>query len=134
MSSKREGELKSAAMKELRRQCPSFLILLQATAGAPDRLIVGNGCTTGWEFKHATPDAKFPGHQALLCARLCAQGLHVRYVVWIEARDGSNKQIMIVMPHRIIEGQRGFKLQPEASCYGFDHKWLVEQISEAHGV
>ena len=56
MISKIEGDLKRRFGAELKRQAPDFLSLRYETNGAPDREIVGNGITTRWECKHATPD------------------------------------------------------------------------------
>lgn len=130
---KREGELKSAAMRELKQQCPSWLVLEQATAGAPDRLIAGNGKITGWEFKHATPDFTSKGNQELFCLRLDALGVKCRYVFWQEGRTGLGARTMIVHPRDVHE-RIGCYVKPETFCMGFNHKWLVEQIRAAHGL
>lgn len=40
---KREAELKALFRREMRRRLPGFMLLQYATAGAPDREIVGAG-------------------------------------------------------------------------------------------
>lgn len=127
---KQEGRLKTAFRGELERQLPTFLILGLADAGGPDRLIVGNGVTSFWEFKHATPDFASPGNQVLFCARLDVQS-YCRYVIWQE-RDGL-KRTMIVQPRVVLE-RNGWNVGPESFCVGFDHRWLVGQIRKVHKV
>jgi hypothetical protein len=121
--SKQEARLKAGAMRELARQCPHYVVLLLATAGGPDRAIVGTGRTSLWEFKHGTPGFKSHDLQKLTCLRLAVQG-YCRYVVWEERRG--IKRTLIVHPNHIGD------LLPEAWCVGFDHKWLVEQIRKVH--
>lgn len=128
---KREGELKAGAMRELRQRCSQFLVLLQATAGAPDRLIAGNGKVTGWEMKHGTPGFVSLGNQELFCMRLNAIGIHTRYVIWQETARGSDPRTLIVHPREVHQRQ-GWNLKAEASCIGFDHQWLLDQILKAH--
>lgn len=127
---KREAALKSAAMRELLKQLPSFLVLHLADAGGPDKVIVGAGRTTTWEFKHATPDFTSHGNQALLCTRLAIQG-HCRYVIWQE--HGGIERTMIVHPRTVLE-RTSWRVEPEAFCTGFDHRWLVGRIREAHRI
>lgn len=126
--SKREGELKSLFGAEFKRQLTGFYMLHYATAGAPDRTIVGAGRQTNWEMKHGTPDFVSPGNQELLCCRL-AQVAHCRYVVWYEHRG--RQKTMIVHPEQ-IRCRTNWQVTPEASCTGFDMRWLVEQIRKAH--
>lgn len=127
---KREAELKAKFTRELKRQLPTFLVLQYATNGAPDREIVGNGVTSRWESKHATPQFKSPGNQELLCMRLAAHG-HCRYVVWWE-RDGAERTL-IVHPLQIHE-RASWNLNEEASCDGFNMRWLVDQVRQVHGL
>lgn len=129
--SKREAELKSGLTKELTRQCPGFYILCYATAGAPDRTIIGAGRQTNWEMKHCTPDFVSHDNQALTCTRIAVSGVHCRYVLWQE-RNGVERT-MVVHPRAILE-RAGWDVVPEAFCVGFDHRWLVGQIRKAHGV
>lgn len=119
-------------MEELKRQCPGFLVLLQATAGCADRAIVGNGRTTFWEMKHATPDFDSPGNQELFCQRLAVQA-YCRYVIWQENKQGVGARTLIVHP-REVAGMANWNVQPESFCVGYDHSWLVEQIRKAHGL
>lgn len=129
---KREAELKSAFFKALAGVLPRFYVLQYATAGAPDRSIVGAGKQTNWEFKHATPDFDSPGNQELMCQRLAVHG-HCRYVVWQEHADGQFQRTLIVHP-REVAGRQSWNLQPEEWTSGFDHAWLVERIRRAHGL
>jgi hypothetical protein len=125
--SKREASLKSAFFKKLFKACPNFYVLSHATRGAPDKAIYGAGRTTLWEFKHATPDFITHGDQVLFCMRLAVAN-HCRYVIWWETSMGTSQRTMIVHPRMIHEG----KLIPDASCVGFDHDWLVDQVKRAH--
>ena len=124
---KREAELKSTFFREFRRQCPGYIVLLYATAGAPDREIVASGRSSRWEFKHGTPHFTSHGVQALFCARLAA-AQHCRYVVWQETATGVGERTMIVHPLRVLEET----LTPEVWTTGYDHGWLVHQIRRVH--
>jgi len=128
---KREGELKAGAMSEVRRLRPAYQILLLATAGGPDRVIVGDARTTFWEFKHGTPDFESQGNQELCCRRLAAQGAYCRYVIWQENADGFGQRTMIVHPDMIAR-REGSRVVPETFCTGFNHAWLARQILWAH--
>jgi hypothetical protein len=124
---KREAQLKSAFLKELTKQFPSYLILQYATLGAPDREIVGGGRSSRWEFKHGTPSIQSQGAQALACARLAAAD-HCRYVIWQETTTGIGHRTLIVHPLRVLDGT----LTPEIWTTGYDHRWLVEQVRKYH--
>ena len=130
MIPKREGELKSAFSEELRHRLPQFVTLLFNSAGAPDRAIFGNGRTTTWEFKHATPDFDSPGLQELMCMRLDVAS-YCRYVLWRE--DETEQRTMVVRP-RMIHQRTQSKILSEAWCVGFDHEWLVNHIKMVHGL
>lgn len=127
---KEEGELKSKFGEELKRRLPGFLLLQYLTNGAPDRSVIGNARQTNWEMKHGTPDFRSPGDQELMCLRLAAAG-HCRYVVWHEFNGV--KRTLIVHP-KVVRACEGMKvnLEAEASCIGFDMKWLVEYIAKEH--
>lgn len=127
---KRESHLKSAFFKELLRQLPHFHVLEYATAGAPDRTIVGNGRQTNWEMKHGTPDFISHGHQELFCMRLAVAG-HCRYVLWTETAKGTGPKTMIVHP-RAMHARTLWVPECEEWCVGYNHKWLVERVREAH--
>lgn len=124
---KREGELKSAFTREFRRQLPHFIVLMNSSRAAPDRSITGGGRTTWWEFKHATPGFDSPGDQELMCMRLAVQGF-CRYVIWWESSKGIGQRTMIVHPKMVAD----HSLIPEASCEGFDYKWLTNYIQTIH--
>lgn len=127
---KEEGRLKLAFTKELKRQAPDFLVLHYLTNGAPDREVVGNGKTSRWEFKHATPNFRSPGDQELMCARLAERG-HCRYVIWLEL--GEKRMTAIVHP-RVVLGRRGrgAGIIAEAWGEGFNMQWLVAEVLKAH--
>ncbi len=128
---KREAELKSKLTKELKKQLPHYLILQYATAGAPDRSIVGDEVQTNWECKHSTPTFDCPGNQLLLCQRLELRG-HCRYIIWWEDGKGDNQQTWIVRPRDV--GRQGIVHAIEQVTRGFDISWLVAQIRKAHGI
>ena len=128
--SKYEAKLKSDFFKELHLQLPTYLLLAQASAGAPDKGIVGNGLTSYWEFKHGTPGFTTTGNQTLFAMRL-AQQSPCRFVIWQELSNGL-KYTMIVHPRQIHE-RRGWQVKPEYACDGFNHQWLVEQVRRVHG-
>lgn len=128
---KEEAKLKSGFMRELEKQLPGFVTLRYATAGAPDREIVGNHKVSHWEYKHGTPAFRSPGLQELVMCRLALVG-HARYVIWRETPHGG-KSTMIVHP-LVVHLRTDWDLQPEAVTIGFDHRWLVEQVKRVHGV
>lgn len=125
---KREGELKAAFTEELKRQCPSFIVLRYMTAGGPDRSVIGVGRQTNWEMKHGTPDFVSHDNQALICTRLAVQA-HCRYVLWQE-RKGAQRTL-IVHPRVILE-RSGWNVEPEAFCVGFNIPWLVNYVRHIH--
>ena len=128
MANKREGELKSQFAAELKRQLPGFYLLQYSTNGAPDREIVGAGRSTRWEMKHGTPDFLSPGDQELMCCRL-AVAAHCKYVIWQDIRG--IQRTLIVRP-RDVKERTSWLLDAEASCSGFNMRWLVEQVRIAH--
>jgi len=131
-TAKEEGKLKSRFGAELKRQAPGFLVLQYQTNGAPDREVVGNGITTRWEAKHATPDFRSPGDQELMCARLASMA-HCRYVIWYES--AAVRQTLIVHPGEVLRKQgKAHGLKAEAYCEGFDMKWLVKYVLKEHGL
>ena len=127
---KREAELKRAFTIEMTRQLPGFLILQYATAGAPDREIVGAGRSTRWEVKHGTPDFASPGDQELMCCRLAVAD-HCRYIIFQDIRG--IQRTLIVRP-RDVKERTSWLLDAESSCRGFDMRWLVQQVKAAHHV
>ena len=128
---KEEGKLKAAFQRELDRQLPDFVTLRYATAGAPDREIVGNHFVSHFEFKHATPEFRSQGLQELTMCRLAVVG-YARYVIWRETPYGG-KSTLIVHPREVHE-RTGWDLVPELVTIDFDHGWLVEQIKTVHGL
>lgn len=132
--SKEEAKLKSKFGAELKRQAPGFLTLQYSTNGAPDREVIGNGVTTRWEAKHATPDFRSPGDQELMCARLAAAA-HCRYILWFDDGKDLCKLTMIVHPLKVLGRKgKGRSIEPETMCEGFDMNWLVKQVLKEHGL
>jgi hypothetical protein len=129
---RREGELKSEFFKELKHQLPGFLVLAQASAGAPDKAIVGAGYTSFLEFKHGTPDFVSHGNQELFCMRLAHAGF-CRYVIWWESATGLGKRTMIVHPKQVHE-RKNWLFVPEEVTPGFNHPWLVSYIKQVHRI
>lgn len=126
---KREAELKAAFTKVFKAAAPHYLVLLHASRAAPDRSITGNRRTTFWEFKHATPLIESSGDQKLMCKRLAAHGFYCRYVVWFEYRD---QQATLIVHPDIIGSINDRVPRVEATCEGFDHKWLTDYILTIH--
>lgn len=127
---KREAALKSALFQELKRQLPEFRVLQYATAGAPDRSIVGGGFQSNWECKHGCPTFISPGNQELFCMRLAVAG-HCRYILWTETANGANKRTLIIHP-RAMHERASWTPEAEAACAGFNHRWLVDYIKQVH--
>jgi hypothetical protein len=127
---KREAEFKSAVFDELKRVCPAYIVLMIATAGAPDREVVGGGKTSRWEFKHGTPDFESQGLQELTCQRLAVQG-HCRYVIFQETSSGLRQRTMIAHPREVAQ-RNGALVVPETFVVGFDPRWVVDQIRKVH--
>lgn len=132
---KRESELKSAFLHELKRSLPGFEAIRHEdvrTSGTPDLSITGAGRTSWWEFKHCTP--RWTGHelQELMCHRLAVAG-YCRYVFWWESASGLGQRTMIVHP-RTVRERTGWQVVPEEVCPGFDHRWLVQQVKAVHRI
>ena len=125
---KREAKLKSAFGEALQKRKRSWLNFSMLTAGAPDRVIIGSGETSFWEFKHATPGFDSPGLQELICKRIATQG-KCYYVVWYEDANGQNKRTIIVHPEVLIARRH---LEAVMYCDGFDMEWLVEHVIRLH--
>lgn len=126
----REARLKSALFKQLRTDAPSFLVLQLATAGAPDREVVGNKCTTYWECKHGTPRFVSHGNQQLICQRLDMQAF-CRYVLWINI--AGEPYTFIVKPSDIERFTPGSDAYEE-TFIGYNHKAVSNYILNVHGV
>jgi len=124
---KREAELKSKFAAELKRRAPEMVTLLFSTAGAPDRMLIGNGTVSAWEFKHGTPRFLSPGIQELVCMRL-AKHMHCRYVIWLESSRGEFPRTLIVHPEHVHDKT----LTPEVEWAGYDIKSLVQHVLRIH--
>jgi len=135
---KLEADLKARFTRELKAQRPTWLSLLQSTAGAPDRAIVGDGHTSWLEFKHATPSFRSPGIQERLCQRLATTG-RCWYVIWAESALGADRRTLIVSPAQVrllpqrASGLKSVKdLVIYESCLGYDMPWLVTTFARLH--
>lgn len=133
---KRESELKSAFLKEMKRQLPSFVVLNHEDVregGHPDKSIIGNGMTSWFEFKHATPKFESPDPQWRTCRRIERQGF-CRYVIWWEG--GRNQKTLIVRPGLLSTSGSNLSLldidQIEESTVGFDMDWLCKYVRRVH--
>lgn len=125
---KRESSLKSAFMAQLHKDLPAYIAIRHEdvrTAGIPDLSITARNITSWWEFKHGTPKFKSSGIQELTMLRLAQAGF-ARYIIWLEDRDGSNKQTLIVQPSQLST------LQAERHCLGFNHAFLTDFIQGVH--
>lgn len=127
---KREGELKSEFLTKLTFRFPEIQPLQFATAGAPDRCIPFLSKASFWEFKHGTPGFELQDLQLVICMRLEAAGVFCRYVIWRE--DRGRQETLIVRPTQLQQRALGRTWQPDKSCIGFDHDWLIDRVLEAH--
>lgn len=133
--SHREAKLKSALFQRVKEDEPSFLVLQLATAGAPDREVVGNGRVSHWEGKHGTPRFVSHGNQELMCQRLEIQG-YCRYILWLEDAYGDSKRTLIVQPryirHVIAQLPHFQDITCEASATGHSHAFVSDFIRKVH--
>lgn len=135
---KREAELRSKFLAELRRQIPTAVAIRHEDtlqSGTPDLTLTLSG-RTGWvEFKHATPDFSGTGLQEKMCRDLAREGW-CRYVVWWE--DGLSKLTLVIHPAVVMASagrpqcRKPAGMIAEAATSGFDHKWLVEYFQRVH--
>lgn len=125
---KREAELKSHFFQALHRRLPQFLVFSIATAGAPDRVVIGNGFTSFLEFKHADPFFVSRLNQELAAMRLDKQGF-CRYVIWYE--KGNDRRTIVAKPEIVHDG---LWLINNEGCANFDHEWLVSYLKGQHGL
>lgn len=121
-----EGTLKSALFQRLRQDEPAFIVLQLATAGAPDREVVGNKRTSYWECKYGKPQFISHGNQELMCQKLAYHGFHCRYVLWIDT--GDEKWTYIVNPFSI----RNYKTSFEYQFNGLSHRRVCDYIRQVH--
>lgn len=124
---RQENILKGKLVEQIKLIVPGFVILAHqdlVTGGIPDLSLSGYGRTTWWEVKHSV-DRKFDtkGIQELTCLRLAAAS-YCRYIIYVE-KNGL-KQTLIIHPRNLKT------LDPEDSCIGFDHKWVVNFMRGVH--
>jgi|TARA_R110000824_G_scaffold53800_1_gene148596 hypothetical protein len=121
-----EARLKSALMKEMRKQLSGAVLLRhedQYTSGIPDISTTFNGYTVWWEVKHAKPSVHGRGIQHFTCNELARNG-KCFYIVYHETKH--EKQTLIVHPQFLDT------LKPIASCKGFNHSWVITHIKATH--
>lgn len=114
-------------MRELHKQLPGYVCQRHEdrfTSGWPDISVTGNGHTSYWEVKHATPDWKSNGIQELTMLRLAHASFCARYIFYYEKQDA--KRTLIVHPDNLKS------LDSDEETVGFDHKWLVAFIEKVH--
>jgi hypothetical protein len=128
MPPRQESTLKAKCLKEAQEHLKGFVIFQHQEVrriGVPDVSITGLSKTSWWEFKHGTPDFDSTGLQELTMLRLAGAGF-ARYIIYLEDKDGESKRILIVHPKEFKD------LIPEASCVGFNHRWVAEYIRKIH--
>lgn len=125
---KQESVLKSALMQTIKAQLPDFIAIRHEdvrTSGTPDISLTGLRRTAWIEVKHGTPRFESTGIQELTMLRLARAGF-ARYLIYQEDKNGESRRTLIVHPRNLGS------LTPEASCEGFNHRWVVEYFREAH--
>lgn len=123
-----EGKLKASLFRRLHQDAPNLIILQLATAGAPDREVIGNGFTSHWECKHGTPQFVSPGNQELMCQRIEVQG-YCRYILWLEDEHGRDKRTLIVRPRHINDAIYDTY---DACVSGHSHSFVSQFIQSLH--
>lgn len=125
---RREAELKSALLAEMKLIVPSYVVQTHENvrrSGQPDWSVTAHGRDSWLEFKHGTPHFDSQGLQELTMLRLAAAGF-ARYVIWQENADGTGKRTMIVHPKNIGD------LGPEEWRVGFDNRFIIEYLRKRH--
>jgi hypothetical protein len=123
-----ETQFVSNAVRELRRQAPSFIVLKHAdrfTHGVPDVSISGHRSTSWWEFKHADPDFKSPGVQELTMLRLANATQRAWYVIYYEV----NRQVFIITPEELKKWPHSPYVR---RIEGFNHRDVASNIINLH--
>lgn len=126
-----ESGLKSALVREIHRQLPQFVVLRHEEVrlgGVPDLSLSGNNKTSWWEAKHGTPNFQSKKLQEITLRRLDDTS-YARYIIWMEAADGSNKRTYIVQP-RYLKNTSEWRVW----CHGYDHVFVVGFMKAVHGV
>lgn len=137
---KDETGLKSKQVKAIKLYLPTYLAIRHEdvrTCGTPDMSLSGNGKTSWWEFKHATPNFSTTGIQELTCSQLAIKSF-CRYVFYYE--DVQNTvRTYIIHPRAVINHKGNFSAVLANAILtdinwriGFDFKWITEQMRLAH--
>lgn len=125
---RREADLKVVLVQTFKLILPTFKTLRHEdvrTCGIPDLSTTGLGRTSWLEVKHGTPKFDSIGVQEVTMLQLAGAGF-ARYVIYQEDKTGENKRTLIVHPRYLKE------LEPEVSCVGFNHRFVVEYIYRVH--
>ncbi len=130
-----ESKLKSALMKQLHKDLPSWVHLRHEdvrSSGHPDISTTGIGKTTWLEVKHGTPRFDSTGIQELTMLRLAAQG-SAFYLIYLEDGDGENKRTMIVPPKGIKSPDLGMTTYDAWFLWsGYDHASVTAWLKSHH--
>ncbi len=127
---KRETELKRKLVAVLKQR---FFVQTHSEArkyGVPDLSVSGNGRTTWYELKHATPNFTTQGVQEITCLQL-AKYSFCRYIVYYEWQD--TWCTYIVHPVEVYgrKGKMG-NITPEMRLDGHDHFGVLRYIIDEH--
>jgi hypothetical protein len=130
---KRESELKTKLMKELRAQCKeanvSHLSLRHedvARGGIPDISHSEHKLTSWWEVKHATPGFECDGRQEMTCLLLAAAAHACYFIIYHETAEGEDKKVLIVHPKQLRT------LEAIHVIAGFKHAEVAQFIRRTH--
>lgn len=127
-----EGELWRKQREVLEAGLPKSFVIRKhadyATSGDPDVSITGNGMTSWWENKHATPKIKWESElQRIKCIKLARAG-YCRVIAY--QRNGPIAATHVVHPERV--GANGF-FQPEETAPGEDnYEFVLEFVRRVH--
>jgi hypothetical protein len=128
-----EHDLVAAQLKLLRRELPASFVIRKhadyATSGDPDLSITGNGKTTWWEVKHATPRVKGTELQRVKAVKLAIAG-YCRYIVYERSRHGAFTNI--VHP-RDINPDGTFAAEALAAGEA-NYVFVLKFVKQIHGV
>lgn len=127
---KREAELKRALVATLKRR---FFVQAHSEArkyGVPDLSVSGNGRTTWYELKHATPNFTTQGVQEITCLQL-AKYSFCRYIIYYEWQESF--MTYIVHPSEVYErkGKIG-NIAHEDVFFNHNHHAVLQYITDEH--
>lgn len=128
---KREAELKRTLVATLKRR---FFVQTHSEArkyGVPDLSVSGNGKTSWYELKHATPNFTTQGVQELTCLQL-AKHSFCRYIIYYEWQNTLNT--FIVHPIEVYgrKGKMGNMVHEVVFTDKHDHLGVLQYIAYEH--